>query len=87
MLSHLSFFLHFFLTYLLPYLSFTFRIDPLRFQARCRNTRLNLALFFMVILCCCTFLSIGEHVFVSPSSKIGSSPLKGCGGNCWPGGK
>ena len=23
----------------------------------------------------------------SPSSKIGSSPLKGCGGNCRPGGK
>jgi len=23
----------------------------------------------------------------SPSSKIGSSPLKGCGGNCGPGGK
>jgi len=23
----------------------------------------------------------------SPSSKIGSSPLRGCGGNCRPGGK
>ena len=39
------FFLHFFLIYLLPYLSFPLRIDPLRFQAGCRKRRLNLALF------------------------------------------
>jgi len=31
----LTFFVHFFLTYLIPYLSFPLRIDPLRFQARC----------------------------------------------------
>ena len=27
------------------------------------------------------------HLFSSPSSEIGSSPLKGCEGNCGPGGK
>jgi len=32
-----------FLTYLLPYLSFPLRTDPLRFQAECRKRRLNLA--------------------------------------------
>ena len=30
----LTFFLHFFFTYLLPYLSFPLRTDPVRFQAR-----------------------------------------------------
>jgi len=44
--SQLSFFLHFSPTYLLPYLSFPLRIDPLRFQAGCRKRRLNLALVF-----------------------------------------
>jgi len=33
-------FLHFFLTYFLPYLSFPLIIDPLRFQAGCRKRRL-----------------------------------------------
>ena len=33
----LSFFLHFFLTNLLPYLSFPLRIDPPCFQAGCRK--------------------------------------------------
>ena len=36
-----------FLTYLLPYLSFPLRIDPLRFQAGCCKRRLNLALVFL----------------------------------------
>ena len=40
MLPHLSFFLHIFLTYLLPYLSFPLRIDPLCCQA---GWRLKLA--------------------------------------------
>jgi len=40
----------FFLTYLLPYLSFPLRIDPLRYQARCRKRRLHLALLFCVYL-------------------------------------
>jgi len=35
MLPHLSFFLHFFPTYLLAYWSFRLRIDSLRFQAGC----------------------------------------------------
>ena len=39
MLPHSSFFLHVFFTYLLPYLSFPLRIDPLRFQAGCRKRR------------------------------------------------
>jgi len=56
MLPHLSIFLHFFLACLLPYLSFSLRIDPLRFYAGCRKRRLNLALvFFMFILCCAVF--------------------------------
>ena len=41
-------FLHFFLTCLLPCLSFPLRIDPLCFQAGCRKRRLNLALAFFV---------------------------------------
>jgi len=49
MLPRVSFFLlHFFLTYLLPYLSFPLRIDPLLFQAWCRKRWLNLALVFCV---------------------------------------
>ena len=54
-------FLHFFLTYLLPYLSVPLKIDPLRFQAECRKRWLNLALVF---LCCSTFLLIGECVLL-----------------------
>jgi len=42
---------------LFPYLSFPLRIDPLRFQAGCRKTRLNMAL---VILCCRVFLLTDE---------------------------
>jgi len=37
-LRHLPFFLHLFLTYLLSYLSFPLRIDPLHFQAGCHKT-------------------------------------------------
>jgi len=55
-----SFFLHFFLTYLVPYLSFPLRIDPLRFQAGCRKRQLNLALVFFAFVCCSMFLLIGE---------------------------
>jgi len=40
----------FFLTYLLPYLSFPLRTDPLCFQARCRKRQLNLALVFCVVV-------------------------------------
>ena len=49
---HLPFSLHFFLTYLLPYLSFPLRIDPLRLRDGCRRTRLNLALVFFVFILC-----------------------------------
>ena len=48
MLFHLSFFLHFFLAYLLPDLSYPLRIDSLHYQARCHKRRLNLALVFCV---------------------------------------
>ena len=54
----LSFFLHFSLTYLLPHLSFPLRIDPLRFQTRCRERRLNLALVS------CVYLVTGECVLL-----------------------
>ena len=50
MLSYLSFFHHFFLAYLLPYLSLPLRIDPLRFPAGCHKRRLNLALVFCVVV-------------------------------------
>jgi len=40
-----------FLTYLLPYLSFPFKIDPLRFQAGCRKRRLNLTLVVLCLFC------------------------------------
>jgi len=62
--SPLIFFLHFFLSYLLPYLSFPLKIDPLYFQATCRKRRLNLGLVFVFILCCSTFLLIGECVLL-----------------------
>ena len=52
MLPHLSFFLHFFVTYFLPYVSFPLRIDPLRFQTRYYKRQLNLALVFVFILYC-----------------------------------
>ena len=52
-LPHLFFSLHFFLTYLLSYLSFPLRTDPISFQAGCRKRLLNLAFnFFVFILCC-----------------------------------
>jgi len=38
--------------------------DPVRFQARCRRRQLNLALVFVFILCCNTFLLIGKCAFV-----------------------
>jgi len=37
--------------------------------------------------CRVTVLGQTVHTHCSPSRKIGSSPLKGCGGNCRPGGK
>ena len=40
-----------FLTYLLPYLSFPLKIDPLRFRAGCHKRRLNLALVFLCLFC------------------------------------
>ena len=46
------FYLYFFLTYILPYLSFSLRIDPLCFQAECRKRRLNLAVVFVMCLFC-----------------------------------
>ena len=51
MLPHISFFLHFFLTYLFSCLSFPLRIDPLHFQAGCRKRRLNLTLVFLHLVC------------------------------------
>ena len=42
------FFLHFFLTYLLPYLSFPLRIDPFHSQAGYHKRRLNVASVFCV---------------------------------------
>jgi len=53
-----------FLTYLLSYLSFPLRIDPLHFQAEGRKRRPNLALFFVFILFSSTFLLIGECVLL-----------------------
>jgi len=50
--------------FLLPYWSFPLGIDPLCFQAGCRERRLNLALVFLFILCCSTFLLIGEWVLL-----------------------
>jgi len=37
---------------------------PVRFQARCRRRQLNLALVFVFILCCSTFLLTGKCAFV-----------------------
>ena len=53
-----------FLTYLLPYLTFPLTTDPLRFPAGCRKRRLNLALVFVFMLCCSTFVLIGECVLL-----------------------
>jgi len=50
MLPH-SFFLHFFLTYLLPYLSFRLTMDLLRFQARCCKRWLNVSFVFLCLFC------------------------------------
>jgi len=47
----LTFFVHFILTYLPPYLFFPLWIDPLRFQARCCERWLNLALVFLWRFC------------------------------------
>jgi len=78
LLPHLYFFFTLFLPYLFPCLSFTLRIDPIHFQARCRKRRLNLALVFVFILCCSTFLLIDECMlccvrfsFSIPSHEIG----------------
>ena len=80
LLPHLSFCFTFFLLIYSPsYLSFENR--SALFPGRiCRKRRLNLALvFFVFILCCNTFLLIGEHVlllcqvqfFSIPSQEIG----------------
>jgi len=71
LLFHFSFFSSLFITYLLPYLSFPLRIDPLHFQAGCCKRRRNLALVSCVFmlccntLCCSTFLFIGECMLLS----------------------
>jgi len=79
MFSHLSMFLHFFLTYFLPYLSYALRVDPLHFQAGCRKKVTKpgfslLCLFCVVVhffwlvnacFCCVTF------GFSMPSQEIG----------------
>ena len=58
------FFLNFFLTHLLPYLSFPLKIDPHRFQVGCRKRRLKLSLVFVFIfLCCGTFFDWRMHAF------------------------
>ena len=67
--------LSFFLTYLLPYLSFPLRIDLLRFQAGCHKRRLNLALAFCVSLdhfgfVFSNFVLLGL-VFSVPSQELG----------------
>ena len=49
--SPLTLYLHLFLTYHLPYLSFPLRTDLLHFQAGCRKRRLNLALVFLSLFC------------------------------------
>jgi len=51
MLTHVSFFLYLFLTYLLPYLSFHLRIDPLRFEAEMNMWRVGLICHFMCLNC------------------------------------
>jgi len=62
-LPQFFFFLYFFLSDLLPYLSFPLRIHPFRFQAGCHKGWLNLGLvFFVFILCCNTFVLIGGCV-------------------------
>jgi len=85
MLPHLSFFLYFFLTYILPYLSFSLRIDPLCFQAECRKRRLNLAVvfvmclfcvvvhFFSLVNACCCCVRFG--FFAVPSQETGLAKL------------
>jgi len=47
-----------------------------RFKSQPRRCRVTVSGKLFTPLCLC-----------SPSSKIGSSPLKGCEGNCRPGGK
>ena len=72
---HLSFFLHFFLTHLLLYLSFPLRIDPLHFQVGCRKRWLNLALFFCAVvhffwLANVCFCGVRFSFFSMPSQEI-----------------
>jgi len=76
----LFFFLYFSRTYLLLYLSFPLRIDPLRFQTGCRKRRLNLTLVFSCLfrvvvhlfwlvnacVCCVRF-----NIFPIPSRETG----------------
>ena len=86
-LPHLFFFSSLFLTYLLPYSSFPLRIDPLCFQTRCRNGRLNMVSFlclFCVVMhffwlvnayfCCVRF----SFFHTKPRDWLGETSLK------WP---
>jgi len=57
MLLHFFLRLHFFLTYLITYLSFPLRMGPLRFQAGCRKRRLKPGFSFLVFIC------VGVHLF------------------------
>ena len=52
-----------FLSYLLPYLSFPLRIEPLHFLAGCLKGRLNLAVVFCVYFVL-QFLLIGKCVLL-----------------------
>ena len=69
------FFFTYFFIYLLPYLYFPLRSDPLRFQAGCRKRKLNLALVFFVYFMLQNIL-VGEcmlllcWVFSTPSQEI-----------------
>ena len=58
MLPHLSFFLHYFHTYLLHYLSFPLRTEPFRFNAGCRKRQQNPALVFLRLFC------VAKHFFL-----------------------
>jgi len=88
MFPPLILFSSFFLTYLLPYLSFPSRIDPLHFRPRCRKRQLNLAFVFLCLFCvvvhlfwsvnasfCCVRFSF---FYTKPRAWLGETSLK------WP---
>jgi len=72
-----------FVTYLLSYLSFPLRIDPLCFQVGFHKRRLNLTLVFVFISCCNTFLQIDECMLLLCSSLHFSIPSQGLGNRLW----